>query len=147
MRWRTVAIRVAGAQPVGAGRGIEGLEHLQAGEGRQIFLHGVVEAEPALLDELHRRGRGDRLGHRGDAEQRVGRERAAGRDVRHAERALIEGPLAVGRHGDDARDGLVLRPPCAIGVERSGRWLRAGASGQPLRRSLLRPPPRRRSGS
>jgi hypothetical protein len=114
------------AQPVGAGGAVEGLEHLQPRERREIFLDRIVEAEAALLDELHRRRGGDRFGHRCDPEQRIGGERAPGLDIGHAERALIEGAPAVGRHGDDARDGLVPDGLAQPAVERPGRLLRAG---------------------
>ena len=46
------------------------------------------------------------LGHRGDAEQRVGRERAPGRDVRHPKGALIEHAPAIGDQRDHARHVL-----------------------------------------
>ena len=41
------------ADLVGAARCIEGFEHLQLGKLRQIFRSRIVEADPALLDELN----------------------------------------------------------------------------------------------
>jgi hypothetical protein len=89
------------AEPIGAGRRIERFEYLQV-------CKLVVEAEAALLDELHSRQRCDRLGHGGDAEHRVGRERAPGRDVCHAEGALVEHAPAIGDQRDHARHILAL---------------------------------------
>jgi hypothetical protein len=37
----------------------------------QKLIHRLVQAQPAFLYQDHRRGGGDRLGHRGDAEDRV----------------------------------------------------------------------------
>jgi hypothetical protein len=62
----------------------------------RILFDRIIETEAALLDELHGRERCDRLGHRGDAEHRVGRECATGRDVCHAEGALVERAPAIG---------------------------------------------------
>src|SRR5438552_4015928 len=76
------------AEPIGAGRRIKRFKYLQVCELRQILFDRIVETEAALLDELHGRYRRDRLRHRGDAEQRVGREGAPGRDVCYAEGAL-----------------------------------------------------------
>ena len=96
------------AEPIGAIRCIERFEDLQVCKLRQILFDRIVETEAPLLDELHGRRRRDRLGHRGDAEQRVGRERAPGRDVRHTEGALIEHALAIGDERDHARHVLAL---------------------------------------
>src|SRR5438132_6667039 len=71
------------AEPIDAARRVERFEDLQVCKLRQILFDRIVESEAALLDKLHGRRRRDRLGHRGDAEQRVGRERAPGRDVCH----------------------------------------------------------------
>ena len=95
-------------QPVGAGGAVERLEHHELGEFRQIFFHRVLDREAVLLDELHRGGRGDGLGHRRDAEQRVELQRPAGIDVGDAERATIDDALAVGRHDHHAGHVLAL---------------------------------------
>ena len=91
---------------------------MQVGDLGQILLGRIVEADAALLDELHERERRDRLGHRGDAEQRIGGERTAGGDVRHAERALIKHALAVGDERHDARHILALDRRPQAGVNR-----------------------------
>ena len=46
---------------------------------------GSVEGEPALVNQGHRRGDGDRLGHRGDAEHGVALHRQPRLDVAVAE--------------------------------------------------------------
>jgi hypothetical protein len=66
------------AQAVGAGRGIERFKYFGICKLGQKLFDRIVETEATLLDELHCRHRCDRFGHRGDAEQRVGRERASG---------------------------------------------------------------------
>ncbi len=47
-------------------------KHLPAGEFGQQRVDRVVEPDPALLDQQHRRGRGDRLAHGADPEDGVG---------------------------------------------------------------------------
>ena len=83
-------------------------EHRQLGELGQILLRRIVEPQATLLDELHGSDRGDRLGHRCDPEQRIELQGTRLADVGQAERALIEDAVAIGRHGDDARDLLAL---------------------------------------
>jgi hypothetical protein len=68
----------------------------------------VIEADAALLDELHQSHRRDRLGHRGNPKQRVGCERTPGRHVSHAERALIKDVVAIGNQRDNARHVMAL---------------------------------------
>src|ERR1700758_2536818 len=65
--------RAAGrpAEPINAALRGERFEDLQVCKLRQILFDRIVESEAALLDKLHGRRRRDRLGHRGDAEQRV----------------------------------------------------------------------------
>src|SRR5207244_13279276 len=65
-----------------------------------------VERELALLDQLHRAGRRDRLGHRGDPEHAVDRHGVVFGQVASAVRALIDYLLAVGGHCDYARNLL-----------------------------------------
>jgi hypothetical protein len=50
---------------------VEPFEHLKLAELRQDRLHGRVKVKTALFDELQRASRGERLGHRSDAEHRV----------------------------------------------------------------------------
>ena len=55
---------------------IDARQHdLAARELGKVFRHRIVDADLALLDEHHHRQRGDRLGHRRDPEDRVGRHR------------------------------------------------------------------------
>ena len=65
-----------------------------------VARHRVGDLQPALLHEHHRRDPGDRLGHRGEAKDRVlGHRRAGGRD-----RAKPQG-LGVRRSSPGARPG------------------------------------------
>src|SRR5262249_27819055 len=96
------------AEPIDAARRVERFEDLQVCKLRQILFDRIVESEAALLDKLHGRRRRDQLGHRGDAEQRVGRERAPARDVCHAEGTLIEHAPTTGDQRDYARHVLAL---------------------------------------
>ena len=91
---------------LGRAGGVEALQHLGRAQARVDVRHGLLDLELALLDELHRRHGGDRLGHRGDAEDGVERHRRA-----LVERAQAEGPFVehalVGRgHGHHARHFL-----------------------------------------
>ena len=73
----------------------------------QVLFHRVVQAELALLDEHHHRDTGDRLGHRGDGEDRIlGHGRLAGH-VAVAERGLV-GYLAMPRNHDNPAGDLPL---------------------------------------
>ena len=50
-------------------------QHLAVGELGNQIVDRLVEAQDALLDERHRRGGGDRLAQRGDAEDGVSAKR------------------------------------------------------------------------
>ena len=50
-----------------------------------VFRHGIIEGELAVVDQHHRGNRGDGLRHRIDLEDRIRRHRLAGRGVPHAE--------------------------------------------------------------
>ena len=76
------------------------LQHLGVRELRQVARHRMVQQNTPLLDQHHHGDAGDRLGHRGDAEQGVGRHRAALLAVRHPEGAQM-GDLAA--PGDQRR--------------------------------------------
>ncbi len=52
-------------------RPVEALEHLAVGQLRQQAIDRLVEPQPALLHQDHGRRGGDRLGHGGDAEDRI----------------------------------------------------------------------------
>ena len=86
-------------------------------ESGDVLLDGVVEPQPARLDELHDRRRRERLGMGGDPEQVPGRQRFAGvvlpvrlRQPREPVRGRQE-HLAGNRDGDlDARDRAACGP-------------------------------------
>ena len=86
-----------------------------------MFGHGLLELELALLDELHRRHGGDRLGHRGDAEDGVERHRRALVERAQAERALRRaGPCR--SRPSPRRPALPWRRRPAAGRRRSAPW-------------------------
>src|SRR5262249_2667723 len=126
-------------------RGIEAFEDLGRTEGRVDVRHWILEAELALLHELHGGHRGDGLGHGGDAEHAV---RGHGRRLverAHAESALVEHPLVRPGHGappgafpgsgggtEDAADGGTARH----GASLSMGSMRYGGDGSEGRGSL-----------
>ena len=81
--------------------GVEALQHLRRAERGVDVGHRLVELEFALLDELHRRDRGDGLGHRGDPEQAVERHRWPLIERAGAEGPLVEQALVGGRQRHD----------------------------------------------
>jgi len=84
-----------------AGVGVETRNaHLKIRELRQKLRDRVAEDEPALLDEHHGGDRGERLGHRVQAKDRVLRHRRAGPRIALAE-ALEVRDLALARDEDD----------------------------------------------
>ena len=109
--------RMAGHEAVGQPRGV-GQQvtdlHLPLGERRRVAVggavrphpqvrpggdeagDGIVELEAALLVERHQRHRDDRLGHRVDAEDRVGGHRLAGGDVSQPRAAQVCDPTLPG---------------------------------------------------
>ena len=90
-------------------RGIGRAQHAAVRQLRQQPLDRLVHREPAVLHQHQRGDRGDRLGHRGDAEDRVAAHR----------------PLAVVVHRAERHDaGVVALPPPA----RRGRAWRAAAT-------------------
>ena len=101
--------RGGGAERVGAGRGVERLEHRNVRQLGQVFVGAVVEREPARLDELHRGDGGDGLGHRRDCERwrpsPSARPRAG---LGQAERALVNHAVAIARDDDHAGHILAL---------------------------------------
>ena len=64
---------------------------------------GVVEADQALLDQHHQSHRGDRLGHRIDAQDRVLAHRLVALDVHVAGHAGVDQLALAMDHGQDAR--------------------------------------------
>ena len=85
-----------------SGSAVKRVEHFQIGQLGKIFLRRIVQAEPALFNELHRRHCGDRFRHRRDPEDRINRQRPATRDVRNPEGSLIQDAAAVGGDRNDA---------------------------------------------
>ena len=59
-------------------------------KGVNIFRHGIVEGQLAVVDQHHRGNRGDGLRHRIDLENAIRRHRLAGRGVPHAETFEID---------------------------------------------------------
>jgi hypothetical protein len=74
---------------------------------RQDLGGRLIEVHPALLDQLHRRGRGEGFGHRKKPEDRVVAHRRTGLDISVAERAVIDDPVRRGSHRRDAEDRAV----------------------------------------
>ena len=105
--------------------------------GSPISGTGASRREAALLDELHRRDRGDRLGHRGDAEHGV-RASSPGRAPRSRtpERAFIEWSR---RRSRPSRRPPAPRPPRPRGAapRRSALHFARSASIQPFLTSPL----------
>ena len=77
----------------------EAVQHHWRREMRQHGGDRAIQAELALLNQLHRRHRGDRLGHRGDPEDVVGPQRPPAGEVGDAEAALVQQVAAGGGHG------------------------------------------------
>ena len=74
--------RLEVAQPAGVGEALlDGDRRLVAGETGQVFGNRIVHGEFSLLLHHHHGGGGDRLGHRGDPEDRVVRHRSLGFEV------------------------------------------------------------------
>ena len=75
---------------------------------RQVSRHGCVEVDLVFLDELEHKGGRKLLGHRPDAEPRVGRVRDSPLDVRQPDSATVEDATAVGDdHGPVEAAGFV----------------------------------------
>ena len=81
---------------------------LQVRELGQILRHGISDRELALILQHQNRDAGDRLGHRGDPEQRVGRHRTFRRDIGETGRLDVENLILCDDGGDSAGD-FVLR--------------------------------------
>ena len=79
-----------------------------AGKFRKIFFNGIVEAELAVLRQLHdRRGR-DRLRHRGDPADRVGTKSDTAIRVAEAERSLAKDLTVAGDENRRAGNLAIL---------------------------------------
>ena len=83
---------------------------LGVGEGGNVLGHPVGQRKLALLDQDHGRHARDRFGHRGDAEDRVGRHRRLGFLVAEAEGVEHGDPAVARDQNDGARQFVVLDP-------------------------------------
>jgi hypothetical protein len=83
---------------------IESLDDARAGELGQVLLDGIIEAELLLLEQQHHRERGDRLGHRGNAEDGIGPHRDLSGHVLGAECAGVARAAVVHDHRNEAGD-------------------------------------------
>ena len=88
---------------------VEPLQYLGRRQFRKHIPDRLIQLQPALLDELHSRHRGHRLGHRREPEDAVGRHVGPVHEVPRAERAFVEDPLVGRRHRDDPRHLSGLR--------------------------------------
>ena len=86
--------------------GVRPLQHLPVGQLGQQPVHRLVQPEQAFLDQDHGRGRGDRLGHRRDAEDRVAAHRLLRVRGHRADR--VDVPLAPAR--DERHEAGHLAP-------------------------------------
>jgi hypothetical protein len=65
-------------------------QHLHVGQFGQPVRHRIVEADLAFFQQLQDAGADNRLGHRGDAEDRVAPHRLARLDIHHAVAAFVD---------------------------------------------------------
>ena len=86
--------------------GVEAKQDLGIGEQRQDFLGRLVQRQFALFGQLHRRGGGDRLGHRRDAENRIGGHPMLLRYILAPERRFVDDAIFIGSRGHKAGDFL-----------------------------------------
>ena len=94
--------RALGGPQLRRPRSVEPVQHLGRPERGVDVRHRLLELELALLDELHRRHGGDRLGHRGDAKHGVESHGRGLVEGAHAEGALVEEAPGRGGHGHHA---------------------------------------------
>ena len=121
--------------------GVKAFQHLHRGEIGQQFSDRLVERQLALLDQLHRAGRRDGLGHGGNPEHAVGGHGIVFGEVAFAERALIDHLVASRGHSHDAGNfpGVALLPQQLVdlslalhGVASSVRFLWSAAIFLPV---------------
>ena len=84
-------------------RGVEALQDLRRGQFGEHFADRLVKLELALLDELQRRDRGHRLGHRRDAEDAVAGHCRTVDNVAQPKRALVQDSGVGRRQCNDTR--------------------------------------------
>ncbi len=134
---------VLGPQHVGQAGGVaeelvQGDRGLVGRRGREEAGDGVLHPQPSLLLQLEDGGGGELLRHRGDVEERVGRERLAARLVGEAV-ALVDEDRAAPRDEHGAGESERFQA-AQIAVERRA----VGGAGLP--RLLLRREPRAGAG-
>ena len=109
-RWRSVIARRGGRV-----RGLPSSPNPSSTAASAELRHdlgcGRIEVEPSLLDELHRRGAGDRLGHRRDPAHGVRRHLVAGPEHALPESAEIELRVRIRHPGHDAPEPRRRRRP------------------------------------
>ena len=88
-------------------RAVEARQHPAIGELGQQPIDRLVEAQRALLDQDHRRRGRDRLGHRGDAEDRVAAHRLAAAERLRADRVDVHLAAAADQR-DEPRHAAAL---------------------------------------
>ena len=91
--------------------GVKAVEHLNFGNVRHVFFRRIAELDLALLNQLHQRHAGDRLGAGEDAHDAVGRHGKVAVERAFASGAFVDITGLVGRHGDNAR-----HPEIAMGL-------------------------------
>ena len=112
---------------------------LGVGEFGDVGRHRVLEFDDAPLDELEETDRGDRLGHREDAEDGVVGDRRAAFHVGHA----VDIPVDLLPMADDGDEGARHLPLVDVAVGQLGD---AGQSAGVETKVLGRHGPQRRTG-
>jgi hypothetical protein len=116
---------------LGRASGVKPLQDPGRAQYRVDIGQRLFERELALLDKLHGRDAGHRLGHRGDAEDGVERHRRAVAKDARAERAFVEQALVGRYHRHHAGHVLGLNRLAEHAVDASpgerGTLLRCGA--------------------
>jgi len=82
---------------------------------------GIVRRPEALVVQDHHRGARDRLGHREDAEEGVGRKRLAARQVLRPHSVDVHEAAAAGDQGDRASQHAAVDQPPHLGVDGAQR--------------------------
>ena len=82
--------------------GVDRAQHAAVGELRQQLVDRLLQPQQALVDQRQRRRRGDRLGQRGDPEDRVALQRRVVAERRRADGVDVQ-LVAVGDERDQSR--------------------------------------------
>ena len=123
-----------GDEGAGYARAVDG----QVAPGRDPAVHGVVDRDPAFLDQHHEGDAGDRLGHRIDAKDRVLGEPLPALQRCVAEHALVH-EVAFARHRQQ-RAGQESGADVALGEEAVDAREPFGAEAQGCGRGLRHAP-------